>query len=266
MGTLHLYSATIASLENSLRFLVAHFDVAPIMKLWPVMLAGIFSSSNAADKKPRALRILLVDDDKFMLDVMSRLLRRDPRYAVVAEAHDAKSCLTHCATHRADLIVLDINLPGRSGIEIVAELKSSCPASRILLCTADATDSRIVEALRSGAHGFVEKTGNWNDLIEAIERVAGGEHYLCARSTAALAFHSQQRTAPNAATYLSRLTMREREVLKLVASGKSSKDAATALGVSVGTINVHRANLMKKLGASNTATVVAFAFNAGLMS
>jgi DNA-binding NarL/FixJ family response regulator len=217
----------------------------------------------ATDTRP--LRILLVDDDSFMLEVIGKLLRQSDRYTVVAEAGDVRTALSACEAQRPDVVLLDINLPDESGVAAVQKFRRVCPEARILLCTAEATDERIIDALRSGAHGFVEKTNRWQDFIIAIERVAAGEHYLCARSTAAFVRFSQEDSTAKAQKEIARLTPRETEVLKLVSRGDASKEVASKLGVSVGTVDVHRANVMKKLNVRNIAGLVAFAFETGLL-
>ncbi len=212
------------------------------------------------------LRIVVVDNDHFLLEVISRLLSQQASACtVVAQADGVVSGLAACKLHQPDLVLLDINLPDGNGIESVRFFKTASPATRILLCTADATDDRIVDALRSGAHGFIEKTTTWADFTDAIDHVAAGEFYFCARSTAALALVSAGGSADLGRQRLASLSGRETEVLQLVSRGESSKHAAAKLGVSTRTVDVHRSNLMKKLGVNNIAGLVAFAFQMGLM-
>jgi DNA-binding NarL/FixJ family response regulator len=215
---------------------------------------------------PAALRILLVDDNHFLLEIVSRLLRQQAGiYDIVAEADSLAAGLEACKLHQPDLVVLDINLPDGNGIEAVPVFKAASPATRILLCTVEATDDRVLDALRSGAHGFMEKTTTWADFITAIDRVAAGEFYFCARSTAALALRSERGSVDLRRQRLASLSDREKEVLQLISRGEPSKTAASRLGVSTRTVDVHRSNLMKKLGVHNVAGLVAFAFEAGLM-
>jgi DNA-binding NarL/FixJ family response regulator len=192
------------------------------------------------------------------------LSRQKGRYKVVAECGDVKTALIACQESRPDLLILDINLPDKSGIEAVPEIKKVSPLTRILLCTAFVTDDRVVDALRSGADGFVEKTNSWHDFVEAVQRVADGQHFFCARSSAALA-HFSQHPRPDSSATAASLSPREKEVLKWVAHGNSSKEVAQKLGISVGTIDVHRANLMKKLNVRNSVGLVLLAFEAGLI-
>jgi DNA-binding NarL/FixJ family response regulator len=201
-----------------------------------------------------------------MRELISRKLDgHDGRFKVVAEGGDVRSAVQACEEFKPHLIILDINLPDGSGIDAVAEIKAKCPDTRVLLCTAYVSDEHVVDALRSGADGFVEKTNSWAEFVEAAERVSRGERYFYARAAAASPTGGRPLRREAALARVSALSAREREVLKLVANGRSSKDIAAALGICVGTINVHRANLMKKLGASNIAAVVAFAFHAHLI-
>ena len=106
------------------------------------------------------------------------LARQEGRYRVVAEKGDAATAIQACRELAPDLLILDINLPDISGIAAIPKIRKLAPGTRILLCTAFVTDERVVEALRSGADGFVEKTNSWDDFIEAVQRVSGGEHFF----------------------------------------------------------------------------------------
>jgi DNA-binding NarL/FixJ family response regulator len=212
------------------------------------------------------ISIVVVDDHRFMREVISAMLaRQEGRYKVVAEKGDAATAIEACKELAPDLLILDINLPDLSGIEAVPQIRKLAPNTRILLCTAYVSDERVVGALRSGAHGFVEKTNTWDEFVEAIDRVSRGEHYFSSRTPTELSDVSGRQRKDVALAKSAGLSAREREVLTLVARGHSSKEAADKLGISVGTIDVHRANLMKKLGIKNVAGLVAFAFHTGLM-
>ena len=201
-----------------------------------------------------------------MREVISTMLtRQGGRYTVVAEKGDAATAIQACKEFAPDLLILDINLPDLSSIEAVPHIKKAAPATRILLCTAYVSDDRVIAALRSGAHGFVEKTNSWLDFVDAIERVSRGEHYFSSHSQKELSGTSASQRSDPAQSNTGSLSSREKEILTLVARGHSSKEVADKLGISVGTVDVHRANSMKKLGIRNVAGLVAFAFHAGLM-
>jgi DNA-binding NarL/FixJ family response regulator len=212
------------------------------------------------------ISIIVVDDHRFMRDVISAMLaRQEGRYNVVAEKADAATAIQACKELAPDLLILDINLPDMTGIEAVPHIRKFAPNTRILLCTAFVTDDRVVEALRSGADGFVEKTNSWDDFIEAVQRVSCGEHFFRAHSAPSLADlqgagHSCSRKAPAIP-----LSPREKEILILLAHGHSSKEIAAKLHIGVGTVDTHRAHLLDKLKVRNVAGLVAYAFRSGLI-
>ena len=201
-----------------------------------------------------------------MREVISAMLaRQEGRYKVVAEKGDATTAIEACRELAPDLLILDINLPDISGIEAVPQIKKHAPRTRILLCTAFVTDDRVVEALRSGADGFVEKTNSWEDFIEAVHRVSRGEHFFRSQSTAALSdaiVSDKQRAHLLPAA---RLSPRETEILVLIAEGYSSKEIAAKLHIGVGTVDTHRARVLSKLNVRNVAGLVAYAFRTGLL-
>lgn len=243
---------------------------AILIRMFPTSSSAVERDrAQSCDPQPRSaddpINIVIVDAQRFMLEVVSTMLRRhNERYKVVAEAEDLDTALSACEQFQPDLLILDINLPKQAGMDVVRTFKAVCPKMRVLLCTDCVTEDRSLEVLRAGAHGFVEKTGTWNHFIDAVKRVARGEHYFS---------FSGGSSAPDVANVnyetlasgLGPLSIREKEVLKLVAHGESSKEIAQKLGISVGTIAVHRANLMKKLRVRNIASLVVLAFHAGLI-
>ena len=234
----------------------------------PIVLRPAVAEWEREEESDAALpvRIVVVDDHRFMREMISRMLGRQPeRYHVVAEAPDATSAIAACEQHSPDLLILDINLPDISGIEAVPEIRKVSPSTRILLCTALVSDERVIDALRSGAQGFVEKTNSWDDFAEAVERVRRGENYFCTTSngcTPEVRAASASRARPMPQVPLS---PREREVLTLIAQGSTTKEIASHLGVSFGTVDTHRTNLMRKLKIRNVAGLVVYAFRAGLI-
>ena len=222
------------------------------------------SSTRPAADEP--ISIIVVDDHRFMRELISAMLaRQEGRYKVLAERGDATTAIEACKELAPDLLILDINLPDMSGIDAVPQIAKLAPSTRILLCTAFVTDDRVVEALRSGAHGFVEKTNTWDDFIEAVHRVSAGEHFFRSQSSPALADINDadgRRAQPVPA---SRLSPREKEILILIAEGDSSKEIAAKLHIGVGTVETHRASLLSKLKVRNVAGLVGYAFRGGLM-
>jgi DNA-binding NarL/FixJ family response regulator len=239
---------------------------------------AVSTADKVAAQEPRAaetshdgfatpVRIVVVDDHRFMRELISAMLaRQSGRYHVVAEHGDARTAIRACEELKPDLLILDINLPDLSGIEAVPKIKKLAPNTRILLCTAFVTDERVIEALRCGADGFVEKTNTWEDFIEAIEHVSNGEHFFRAQSSPALAEPlrtGRQRQGMNVPS--TPLSQREQEVLTLITHGNSTKQIASKLGVSIGTVESHRTHMMRKLNLHNVAELVVYAFRVGLI-
>lgn len=216
----------------------------------------------AGSSQPR-LKIVVADGNGFMRDVISGMLStHNGRYKVIAQAADAQSAVAACERIKPDLLILDLDLPDECGTETAGRVKRASPATRVLLCASVVREGRVLAIMQSGADGFIEKINKWTHFINAIERVAGGEHYFCWReSTRLRMLSSSALTAPPMRRQS--LTKRELEVLKLVAGGDPSKAIARTLGVCVGTVDVHRANVMKKLQIKNSAGMVAAAFEAG---
>lgn len=202
-------------------------------------------------------RIAVVDDHAFMRDLMAReLTRNDRHYEVVAAVGTAADAVAVCRRLRPDLLVLDINLPDRTGVAAVPDIRRVSPATRILLCTAYPKEEWLGQASTCGADGFVEKTNSWDDFMLAVERVNAGQRYFCSTGGSAAARQTKERAT-------SLLTSREKEILKLIARALTTKEIAAQLFISIPTVETHRANLMTKTGRRNVAGLVRFAMDSG---
>ena len=212
------------------------------------------------------MRIVVVDDHIFMRDLMtSTLNRQEANYSVVASVGNGAEAIEACKKFRPDLLILDINLPDKNGIDIVPVIKSISPKTNVLLCTAFPTEDRLADALRAGAKGFVEKTNTWDDFLHAVERVGRGEQYFSSKSSGIKPF-SPETLEQRKRRYIGvPLSPREQEVVRLIALGSTSKEIATKLFISVATVETHRTNLMSKLGVRNVAGLVLYAFQYGLL-
>jgi DNA-binding NarL/FixJ family response regulator len=201
-------------------------------------------------------RIAVVDDHAFMRDLIAReLTRNDRHYEVVAAVGTAADAVAVCRRLKPDLLVLDIDLPDRTGVAAVPQVRRASPATRILLCTAYPKEDWFGEATSSGADGFVEKTNTWDDFLVAVDRVSRGQRYFCSNTVE----RATKQKTPDV-----RLTAREHEVLKLIAGGMTTKEIAARLFISIPTVETHRANLMGKTSARNVAGLVRFAIDAGV--
>ena len=223
------------------------------------------SQTSTPARKGEPVRTVVVDDHVFMRELIgARLSREHSRFKVLAEVGDAASAVAACRRLSPDLLILDINLPDRSGIDAVAEVKRVSPSTSVLLCTAYATDDRIADAMRSGAEGFVEKTNTWDDFINAVNCVSGGERYFRS-SSPKLRPVAKEPSSQGSASPKPQLSEREREVLALVAEGSTSKEIANKLSISLQTVETHRTNLMAKLRVRNMAGMVVYAVHMGLV-
>ena len=219
-------------------------------------MSAILRAPPVADSAGSHARVAIVDDHTFMRDLISReLTRSDKHYDVVAAVGTAADAVAVCRRFSPNLLVLDINLPDRTGVAAVPDIRRASPATRILLCTAFPKKDWLGEASSCGADGFVEKTNTWDDFLVAVDRVNRGQRYFCSGGGPQRRSDSETKV---------RLTPREREILKLIARGMTTKEIAAGLFISIPTVETHRANLMAKTGARNVAGLVRFAMKAEL--
>jgi DNA-binding NarL/FixJ family response regulator len=212
---------------------------------------------------PQPVRLVIVDDHVFMRDLMgATLARKSSRYKVQAQVGTAAAAIDACEKLAPHLLILDINLPDRNGIAAVPDLKRVSPSTRILLCTAFASEDWILEAIRSGADGFVEKTNTWNEFLDAVDRVSTGERYFRSACSTGL---NRTAAAQSGGESKASLSPREREVLTLIAEGRTSKEIGAKLFISAQTVETHRSHLMGKLRIRNVAGLVLFAVRNGLL-
>jgi DNA-binding NarL/FixJ family response regulator len=212
------------------------------------------------------VRVLLADDHSIVRRGLRSLLE-EADLTVVAEAADGLEAVRLMEQHHPDLVILDIGMPGLSGIEVAARAqKLDCPPGVIVL-SMHADESYILRALGAGARAYLLKDATDEDLVPAIHAVASGKPYFSPRVSAVLIedyMRTLQRRGLTDSYDL--LTDREKEVLHLLAEGRSNKEVATLLDVGLSTVETHRANLMQKLNLHNTAEVVLYAVRKGMIS
>ena len=207
-----------------------------------------------------ATRILLADDHAVVRQGLKALLERDG-FEVVAEADDGRAAVGHAREHCPDVAVLDFSMPLLNGLDAAVEILRICPRSRIILLTMHTDDHYVLAALQAGVKGYVVKTQASGDLVRAINEVRRGLMYLSPGISEAVvqAFLAKADVPPDP------LTSREREVLQLVAEGKSTKEVAQLLGISFKTAESHRTRIMKKTNIHETAGLVRYAVRRGLV-
>jgi DNA-binding NarL/FixJ family response regulator len=202
-------------------------------------------------------RIVLIEGHAILRDGLRALLEREPDLTVAGSVGGAAGALELVRTTGAQLVISDVLLPDRSGIALMSELLVSFPGLRVLVLTAHAAEDYVRAALSAGAHGYVLKDSGQADFLTAIRTVMSGRQYLC---TAIASRASKPRAAGKPL-----VTGREKQVLTCVALGRSNKWIARDLGLSVKTVEKHRANFMRKLTLHNTAAITLFALRHGLI-
>lgn len=207
------------------------------------------------------IRVLLADDHVLVREGLRALLAKEADIRVVAEAGDGREAIQAARETRPDIAALDLSMPLLNGLEAARQMAAWPQAPRVILLTAHAEDRYVLEAIRAGVRGYVLKKQAGADLVRAIREVSGGGVYLSPGISAAVveAVRSPQTVSEEP------LTTREREVLQLVAEGKTTKEIAVLLGVSVKTADAHRTRLMQKLDIHDIASLTRYAIRQGII-
>jgi DNA-binding NarL/FixJ family response regulator len=210
--------------------------------------------------------VLLVDDHKIMRDGLKAILRSHSEYRVAGEAASGNEAVLMAKSMRPQVVVMDLNLPGLSGLEATSEIMRHLPNTRIVVLSMYDDDATVMEAMRAGARGFVLKSGSDEDLFQALGAVARGGSYLSPRIAEQFLSHIRKGDVNQvgAVNQLDKLSPRERQVMRLVAGGKSSKEVAALLDLGVETVRGYRKTLMKKLGVTNVAELTQLALKLGV--
>lgn len=217
-----------------------------------------------------SIRVFVIDDQSIVRAALRRLLEDDCGFEVVGDCGDARAAVDEVETLRPDVVTLDVTMPGLSGIDALPRLKSASPRSKFLILTNHESGRFLEESLRAGASGFLTKDSEPAELKLAVEAIRAGRSYVTPRVTNALVQRvrtpeGEEGEEPGVGR-LAALTAREREVFQLLALGRSNKEVAAELGVSLGTAKKHRENLQRKLDAHSTAELARIAIQEGLLS
>jgi DNA-binding NarL/FixJ family response regulator len=210
------------------------------------------------------LRVLLADDHQLMRAGMRALLAGLAGVTVVAETGDGREAV-ELAAKGANVVLMDIGLPGLNGLEATARIVKQHPQVKVVILSMHANEEYVRQALRAGASGYLLKDAAPAELELALRAVARGQKYLSpAISQRVVEDYLTQASAGRADAAAQLLTARQREILQLIAEGQSTKQIAAQLGVSVKTVETHRADLMKRLGIHDLAGLVRYALREGL--
>lgn len=207
----------------------------------------------------KTLRVLLVDDHEVVRLGLEALLRSQPGITVVAEASTAEEAIRAAERYRPDLVLMDIRLPGESGIAACRAITSRWPDTKVIMLTSFADDDLIFQAIQAGAAGYVLKQVGNDELLQAIEAVRAGEALLDPLVTRKVIERVRQREREADAAAFRDLTERELEVLALIAEGKTNAEIAEALTLSEKTVRNHVSVILEKLGVSNRIEAATYA-------
>ena len=212
--------------------------------------------------------VVLADDHAVVRAGLRALLGAEPDLRVVGEATDGVQAVQVVERLRPRVLVVDVMMPGLNGLEVTRQVRQRVPPVRVIVLSMHATEPYVMEALRLGAAGYVLKDASTEELVHAVRQVAAGGRYLSAPlSERAIAAYVEKAQASHAAArdpYES-LTTREREVLQLAAEGGSNAEIAARLSLSTRTVEMHRGNLMHKLGLKTQTDVVRYALRRGII-
>ncbi|KOF54138.1 MULTISPECIES: response regulator transcription factor [unclassified Achromobacter] len=210
-----------------------------------------------------AIRILLVDDHTLFRSGLKLLLQRQPDFEVVAEAGDGVEGLKRAQELKPDVVLLDLNLPGLSGLETLQLLTQDLPGCAVIILTVSEEADELGQALKSGARGYLVKNIDADALTAAIRRAASGEPVIAENMTAKLVEQFRglagQPAAPAGHAERHRLTAREQEIVRWLARGASNKIIARELDVSESTVKIHVQNVLKKLNLTSRVQVAVYA-------
>ncbi len=212
------------------------------------------------------IRIILADDHKIVREGLRSLIEKEPDMEVAGETNNGRETVAAVRKLLPDIILMDVSMPDMNGIEATRRIVTEFPEVKILALSMHSDRRFALEMLKGGASGYLLKDSAFEELAQAVRAVMSGHTYLCHRVADIVIKDYMQLTAEEKDSVFSTLTVREREVLQLIAEGKSTKDIAAALKVSVKTIETHRQQIMEKVGTRSIAELTKYAIREGITS
>jgi DNA-binding NarL/FixJ family response regulator len=215
-----------------------------------------------------ALKILVADDHDVVRAGMKALLEDQPNWQVVAEAGTGRQAVEKAKATMPDVAMLDVTMPELNGLEAARQIKKLLPNTEILILTVHESEQIAAEVLKVGARGYILKSDAGRELVAAVKAVAAHKNYFTSRIAQMVSDSTLKEGAQaiEAEDIGSRLTPREKEIVQLLAEGKSNKEAASALNISVKTVETHRTNIMRKLRFHSVGELVRYAVRNNIVS
>jgi DNA-binding NarL/FixJ family response regulator len=214
----------------------------------------------------KPIRVLLADDHTLIRAGIRALLEKLPGVEVAGEASDGREVIDLIKTHQPDMVLMDISMPGLNGLQALARITRDFPKVRVIILSMHPNDECVLQALKSGASGYLLKRAATAELAAALKSVVGGEIYLSREITGQFLKKFPLQQIARSITPLEQLTSRQREILQLLAEGQTTKAIASILKVSDKTVEYHRAKMMEALKIFDIPGLVRFAMRTGLIS
>ena len=193
------------------------------------------------------------------------LIEEHPGWEVCGEARSGREAVEQCTKLHPDVIVVDISMPDLNGLEATRQIRKACPRTEVLVITHHDSDEIAAEVMDAGARGYVLKSDSDTDLVRAVEALSHHKPFFTSRITEMFLANRGSRVTDPAEMMRKRLTAREREILQLIAEGKSAKEVAAILGIATKTSDTHRTNIMRKLDVHSVAELVRYAIKNKVM-
>ena len=220
------------------------------------------------DMSTRTKRIVIAEDHTILREGLKSLLESNAAFVVVGEANNGRDAILQVAENLPDLVIMDLSMPGLSGMDAVREIHDRYPEVKTLVLTVHSEEEYVLASLEAGANGYVLKDATQKELIAAAERVLSGKTYLSpdVADKVVSSYLQSSKNSQEPTTRWDMVTQRERQILKLIAEGHTNKSMADYLCISVKTVEKHRANLMKKLDLHNVSALTSYAMEKGIIT
>jgi DNA-binding NarL/FixJ family response regulator len=217
--------------------------------------------SMSLETNMKTLRILIADDHDLMRRGVKALLQSRAGWEVCGEAHTGREAVSKAEELKPDVVILDISMPDLNGVDAAKRIRKASPDTEVLILSVHYSDQLIRDILEAGVRGYIVKSDSDRDLVIAVETLANHKPFFTPRATEVMLtnFNEGKTKADLPETMRDRLTSREREIVQLLAEGKSSKEVASSLNISVKTAETHRANIMRKLQLHTVSELVRYA-------